>query len=211
LRITHPIGSGPFKFTRYRKDTELLLTANKQHFHAPMADELLYVVVPSKDGELGRLESGEIDFTEDLNLTPSQAKQLKGDKNLTIVRTKDVNWFHAVPRVSWLPFRDIEFRRAWQHTFDRAFLVNVVWEGEGRVPAANTFLVDTNPWNNPNLPPIPKFDLNKARQILKDAGYTWDSDGRLVYPDPGNKAFIKRVTDVVKPGYKWGGLKMAPR
>ncbi len=211
LAITQPIGSGPFKFVRHRKDTELLLAANKEHFTAPQIDELLYVVVPSVDGELGRLESREIDFTEDLNLTPSQAKQLTGIKHLTIVRSQDINWFHAVPRTSWLPFRDYQFRLAWQHLFDREFLVKVVWEGEGRVPASNTFLVDTNPWNNPKLPPVPAFDLEKARQILKDAGYSWDSEGRLLYPDPDNKAFIERVNQVVKPGYHWGGLKMAPR
>jgi peptide/nickel transport system substrate-binding protein len=211
LSITHPIGSGPFKFTRYQKDTDLLLTANKEHFAAPQCDELLYVVVPSIDGELGRLESGEIDFTEDLNLTPSQAKELTSQKNLTIVQTPDINWFQAVPRVSWLPFRDFQFRLAWQHTFDREFLVKVVWEGAGRVPASNTFLVDTNPWNNPNLPPVPKFDLDKARQILKEAGYSWDGEGRLLYPDSNDKAFVERVNKVVKSPYHWGGLKMAPR
>jgi peptide/nickel transport system substrate-binding protein len=211
LEIPHPIGSGPFKFGPYKKDAQLLLMANKEHFSAPKIDELLLVVVPSVDGIMGRLESQEIDLAEEIYLTTSQAKQLGKSKHVSIVRTPDIKWFHAVSRPSWLPWRDIEFRRAWHHSFDREFLVKVVWEGEGRVPTSNTFFVPGNPWHNPNLPSLPKYDLKLARQILKDAGYSWNSEGRLVYPPSTDKKFIERVTRVCKPGYHWGGLKMQPR
>jgi len=211
LRIPKPIGSGPFKFGPYKKDAEMLLFANKEHFSAPKIDELLFVVVPSVDGILGRLETQEIDITEDIFLRPSQAAQLKKSKHLEIVKTPDIQWFHAVCRPPWFPWRDIEFRRAWHHSVDREFLVKVVWEGEGRVPTSNTFLVEGNPWHNPNLPPIPKYDLNQARQILKEAGYSWDKEGRLVYPPPTDKKFIERVNRVCKPGYHWGGLKTLPK
>ena len=209
LKIRKPMGSGPFKWGSYKKDAELLLVANKDHFYAPKIDELLYIVVPSVDGILGTLETGEIDFGG--SLSPTQAKQMSKFKHLTIVRTPDISWFHGVPRASLLPWRDIEFRRAWHHSIDREFLVQAVWEGEGRVPTSNTFLVENNPWHNPNLPPIPEFDMKKARQILKDAGYTWDKAGRLLYPPPTDKAFVERVTRVTKVGYTWGGLKMLPR
>ena len=210
LRIDKPIGSGPFKFGRYRKDAELQLIADKTHFSKPQIDELWVVVTPTIDGLLGRLQSEEIDFIEssEMRLSPSQAKQLESIKHLSIVKTPDLNWLHGVPRISNLPWRDIEFRRAWHHSFDREFLSKVVWEGAGRVPQSNTFLVEGNPWNNPKLPSIPPFDLAKAREILKAAGYTWASDGRLVYPAPSDAAFRARVEAVTAKGYTWGGLKM---
>jgi peptide/nickel transport system substrate-binding protein len=210
LRIDRPIGSGPFKFGRYRRDAELQLIADKTHFSKPNIDELWIVVTPTIDGLLGRLQSQEIDFIEssEMRLTPSQARQLERFRHLTVVRTPDVNWLHGVPRVSNLPWRDYEFRRAWQHTFDRDYLTRVVWEGAGKLPKSNTFIVEGNPWTNPNLPAPPPFDLNRAREILRAAGYSWASDGRLVYPAPTDANFRKRVTEVCKPGYKWGGLKM---
>ena len=151
VRIDKPIGSGPFKFGRYRKDAELQLIADKTHFSKPTVDEVWAVVTPSIDGLLGRLQGGDIDLIEssDTHLTPSQAKQLADTAGITIVRTPDLNWLHGVPRPSNLPWRDYEFRRAWHHSFDREFLVKVVWEGAGKLPAANTFLVEGNPWNNP--------------------------------------------------------------
>ncbi|MSP94008.1 MAG: hypothetical protein EXR00_01955 [Alphaproteobacteria bacterium] len=210
LRIDRPIGSGPFKFGRYRKDAELQLIADKNHFSKPSIDELWVVVTPTIDGLLGRLQSGEIDFIEssEMRLTPSQAKQLEGLKHISIVRTPDLNWLHGVPRISNMPWRDYEFRRAWHHSFDREFLSKVVWEGAGRPPKSNTFLVEGNPWNNPNLPPVPPFDLTRARDILKAAGYSWAADGRLVYPPPTDANFRRRVEQVTKTGYKWAGLKM---
>ena len=203
-------GSGPFKFGRYRKDPELQLIANKKHFAAPKMDEIVMVVVPTVDGLLGRLQAGEIDFMDQTWLTPSQAKSLEGMSHVTVMTVKDINWLHGVTRISWLPFRDYEFRRAWHHTFDRKFLVDVVWEGAGREPKGNTFLVDSNPWTNPNLPPVPEFNLDKARQILKDAGYRWAPDGRLMYPAPNDEKWKERVRNVVKPGagYTWRGINM---
>jgi len=210
LRIDRPIGSGPFKFGRHRKDTELQLIADKTHFSKPVIDEIWVVVTPTLDGLLGRLESQDLDFIEasTVSLKPSQVAQLERAKHLQIVRTEDINWYHGVVRVSWLPWRDYQFRLAWQHSIDREFMVKVPWEGAGKVPASNTFLVPGNPWNNPDLPPVPAFDLKKSREILKEAGYTWGAGGRLQYPDPDDKAFRERVTRVTREGYTWGGLKM---
>jgi peptide/nickel transport system substrate-binding protein len=210
LRIDKPIGSGPFSFGRYTKESQLQLSAHKNHFSKPSVDEVWVVVTPTIDGLLGRLDSQEIDLIEssDTHLTPSQVKQLEKSPHIKIVRTPDINWLHGVPRISNLPWRDIEFRRAWHHSFDREFLVKVVWEGAGRIPKSNTFLAEGSPWYNPDLPPQPQFDLDKARAILKDAGYSWASDGRLVYPASDDAKFRRRVEQVCKEGYKWGGLKM---
>lgn len=210
VKIDTPVGSGPFKFGQYRQDISLQMIGQKEHFSQPKLDEFWIVVTPSVDAILGRLESGELDMvdTENVPLSPTQVQELSRYPHLTIVRTPDINWLHLINRISVLPWRDYEFRRAWMHAFDRQYLVDVPWEGGGRLPQANTFLVTGNPWNNPDLPPLPAFDLKLARQILQEAGYTWDSSGRLLYPHPTNAAFRERVIRVSKPGYTWGGLMM---
>jgi hypothetical protein len=47
--------------------------------------------------------------------------------------------------------------------------------GEGNVPTA------LGRWHNGALEKIP-FDVQKARKALADAGYGWDSRGRLHMP-----------------------------
>src|SRR5690606_27392395 len=64
LRIERPIGSGPFKFGRYRKDTELQLIANQKHFRKPNVEQIWVIATPTLDGLMGRLESQEIDVIE---------------------------------------------------------------------------------------------------------------------------------------------------
>jgi peptide/nickel transport system substrate-binding protein len=210
LRIDVPIGSGPYKFGQYRQDVSLQLVAQKDHFSHPKLDDIWIVVTPSIDSILGRLQSGELDMvdTENAALSPTQVTQLEGMSHISIVHTPDINWLHVVNRISVLPWRDYEFRRAWMHMLDRDFLVDVAWEGGGRTPLANTPLVQGNPWNNPNLPAIPPFDLARARQILTAAGYSWDPEGRLLYPLSSDAAYRRRVEQVSKDGCKWGGLEM---
>ena len=78
LQIPEPMGSGPFKWGQHKKDAELLLVANKDHFHAPKIEELLFVCIPTVDGIMGRLETQEIDFIETgIVLTPSQGGAIK--------------------------------------------------------------------------------------------------------------------------------------
>ena len=107
-----------------------------------------------------------------------------------------------------LPWRDIEFRRAYMHTIDRKYFNDVLWEGAGREPTANTFFPPGHPFNNASLPAIEDYNLDKAKQILKDAGYSWDGQGRLVYPPPTDKEYLRRITQVTKNAGDWRGLKL---
>jgi peptide/nickel transport system substrate-binding protein len=47
--------------------------------------------------------------------------------------------------------------------------------GRGVIALSNKF------WFNPNQK-FYEFNMEKAKKILKDAGYEWGSDGRLYYP-----------------------------
>jgi peptide/nickel transport system substrate-binding protein len=89
------------------------------------------------------------------------------------------------------PFRDYHFRHAIAHTYDWSTIVDVILQGfgeagTGTIAPGNTF------WHNPDIPSEEleegtphwhQFDLDLARQILEDAGYRWDDQGRLHYPE----------------------------
>ena len=58
--------------------------------------------------------------------------------------------------------------------------------GQGTIGPGNTF------WQNPNIPHeemhdgVPhwhQFDPAKARKLLEDAGYRWDDEGNLHFPE----------------------------
>lgn len=79
------------------------------------------------------------------------------------------------------PFSDLAFRRALRQatTKDRvlieAHLGYAIKAGSGPIPN------QLSSWYDDTLPDVP-FDIEAARQILADAGYGWDSRGRLHFP-----------------------------
>ena len=102
LRIDKPIGSGPFKFGRYRKDAELQLIADKKGpFQQAQHRRALGRVTPTMDGLLGRLPARRsTSSNRATHLTPSQVKQLEASSTSPSCRTPNLNWLHALLRVS---------------------------------------------------------------------------------------------------------------
>ena len=56
------IGSGFLKFEYWKKNVEIKLAANKEHFFAPKYDARIFRVIPSAEALLGNLQKGEIDM-----------------------------------------------------------------------------------------------------------------------------------------------------
>ncbi|HEY3248584.1 MAG TPA: ABC transporter substrate-binding protein [bacterium] len=79
------------------------------------------------------------------------------------------------PKLSW--FSDVRFRRALNHAIDRATIANQVYAG--RATAAWGPVSNGNQlyWNA-QLPQY-AYDLNRAQQLLTEAGYTKGADGVL--------------------------------
>ncbi len=186
------IGTGPFKFGHVTQDVELLLFANKNHWQPPKIEEFLHLLVPNLDSMLGKLEAKEIDFESEY-LTPTQANRLKTQKFIsTVESTRALNPF-INPFFGHLPWRDPVFRRAWHRTVDKDYLANVIWEGAAKVYPFNTLMAAKHPFHNPDVKERFNYNLDEARKLLAEGGYSWDKEGRLLYPSPDNAAYKKRV------------------
>lgn len=196
------VGSGPFRWVEYRKDEQMLLAANKQHFAPPQIDELLYLVSPTVEGNLGRLQTKTIDrMVADSKSTLDQAAKFRHVKTAV---TDSIGWQLLLCFIERMPWRDIELRKAWFYATDKRYMVDVVFEGLATEAKNGSFLAPFGPWGNPNLPEIP-FDLNLAKQTLAKARYSWDSEGRLLYPPEDDQAFKQRINQVLSRPNDWWG------
>ncbi|MBM3138874.1 MAG: hypothetical protein FJZ92_01355 [Chloroflexi bacterium] len=200
------IGSGPFQWVDYRKDDQLLLKRNPNHFSPPVMDELLYLVAPTVDGNMGRLQAKQIDRM--LIPTKSLLDQAGKFSHVKTLVTKDLGWYLMLPFVERMPWRDIELRKAWFHATDKKFSAEVVLEGLADVADTGTFMSPAGFWGNPKLDPI-GFDMAKARDILVKAGYSWDSSGRLLYPNAEDADYKRRIEQVTSRPNDWWGPKAA--
>jgi len=127
----------------------------------------------------GALERGEIDINQ-VSLTPALADRLLELPFMQVTYAPTHMVYEARPILEKKPFDDVNFRKAIYHTFDRRPFVNY-FAGKA-IEAKNTpFTPLMKPWHNPNLP-APEYSIDKARDVLKKAGYTWNSDGKLCFP-----------------------------
>jgi peptide/nickel transport system substrate-binding protein len=79
------------------------------------------------------------------------------------------------PKLAW--FQDVRFRRALNHAIDRATISQQIHAGRSTA-AWGPVSVGNKLYHNPNLPQY-AYNLDRAQQLLAEAGYRKGSDGTL--------------------------------
>jgi len=79
-------------------------------------------------------------------------------------------------RQAW--FRQENFRHAISAAIDREAIVKLVYRGRGE-PLWGPVTSGNAAWRNGSIPRLPR-SVERARQLLRDAGFTWRQDGALV-------------------------------
>ena len=182
-----PVGSGPFQLVYHRRGEEIFLQANKEHFSAPKIDGIRIVHYGNADAIFGAMLTGEADMS-DVSITALQVPEAQASGNLGVADVRDFGVFYMAFNFRRPPFNDQNVRRAIAHTLDHQTVVEAVLGGYGEA-GQGMIAPAVEYWHNPEwaewLETDYSFDLNLARQILADAGYRWDEDGKLYYPEGG--------------------------
>jgi peptide/nickel transport system substrate-binding protein len=176
----NPIGSGPYKWVSWKKGSEFKMDRFEDHFNPAKPGGLLYLIYGSTDAMVGAVEAKEADAVI-MYILPFQFKRLTeldyiSGEPLLLHGFFDL-WYNCRRE----PFDDVSFRNAMAHTIPAKQFIQDIFEGYGNhesamIGSANDF------WHNPNLPPIP-YDIEEAKKILNEAGYTYNSEGLLCYPE----------------------------
>ena len=165
---TKPAGSGPFVLNSYTQNASAKLTRNPKYFEAddikvssfelyPAADAATVVAsLQSGQYNVGLLPGSQVDAAKAAGLEVQEIPSL-------YVATLDVNKTMA-------PFDDPKVVEALHYAVDRQQLVDAGQFGVGEVnyqPFPPGYV-----GYNPELKDVFAYDPDKAKQILKDAGYT---------------------------------------
>ena len=176
-----PVGSGPFRFVAWKPSEEVILEANPAHFAAPRAARWILRIIPNVESVLGQLQTGEInivmEWEGDATLLQQRADT---DPNIELVATTELGFRLFAFNTRLAPFSDPAFRRALAHLVPREAIVRNIFKGFA--VAADSYISPAIEfWHHPDLPQYP-FSVEQARTVLQEAGYRWDSRGRLVAP-----------------------------
>ena len=174
-----PIGSGPFKFDYWDRGRELKVSAFKEHFNPPKVEGNIRIVYGSHDAMAAAIEKGECDRTRYI-LKPSLLMDMKKVKNVVAKGYPNHGFYTLSYHTRRAPLDDPAFRRAIDLVIPRELMIEAILSGFG-APGGSVIAPSNEFWHNPAVKASPE-DFNKAKQLLKDAGYTWDKKGKLHYP-----------------------------
>jgi peptide/nickel transport system substrate-binding protein len=178
-----PIGSGPFKFVNWARSQEIVLEANPDHFEVPKMSRWILRDMPNVSAALGALQSGEINFLSDYTGDAELLKQtVDSSDNLAMVSTIVVGFRFLAPNERRPPLDDPALRRAMataiaKNQIQQNIYKNFATIADSHVSKALDF------WHADGLPDYAESDIEGARAILEEAGYSWDDDGFLLYPE----------------------------
>ncbi len=183
----HPVGSGPFEFVRFRNGEELVATKYEDYFHPVNIDGFVFKIYASPEGVLTDLELGVVDMVS-YDLIPAHINQIKDNdggrySHLTITEAPDIGFFYIGMNNNRPPFNNKAFRVALSYLVDYDYALDVLLDGYGSRGGAGLVINAANEfWHNPEVPIHNTYNPERARQILAEAGFTWDSQGRMRMP-----------------------------
>ncbi len=179
-----PVGSGPFRFDRWIMNQEIVLVANKDHFSPPKVDRFILRNIANTEAVLGMLRSGELNFVSEYAGDIGLLEEVAQSGPIKLVLAEDIGFRMFTFNNRRAPFDSADFRRALSYSVSRDVLVQAAFSGYA-TPANSVVSIALPFWHNPAVD-NPATGEDVARAILEEAGYTWDSKGRLLYPATRN-------------------------
>jgi peptide/nickel transport system substrate-binding protein len=183
-RITEFIGTGPFKLAEWKPDQYIRMVRFDDYkprseprsgyggSRIAYVDELRWIPVPDAASRAAQVESGDLDFGDDL--VADAYDRLKANPNVQPIIVKPYYWLVAVFNKKEGLMTNQKLRQAWQAALDIEPIMKTVAGGKPEfyrmdsslafqeLPTWHTKIAGL-PWNERNK--------DKARQLLKEAGY----------------------------------------
>jgi peptide/nickel transport system substrate-binding protein/oligopeptide transport system substrate-binding protein len=164
-----PIGTGPFRFVRWERGKEIVLSANSDHFDGPpKISRLVYRVFPGdqRDAMYDEFLKGHL---EDAPVPPRADRRAlaSGGNHIYVKRPMiSLRFYGFNTRVK--PLDDRRVRQAIVYAIDRESIIQNVFFGQ--YTFARGILPPGMLGYNPNVAGYP-VDRQKARDLLAEAGY----------------------------------------
>ncbi len=213
------VSLGMFRLVSYRPGERMIYEANP-HFwmidengiRLPYIDRMIVRFVKDATAAAVAFATGQ---TDSAGITPDNVEWMRKNESIhdyTIhdrgpSTTSSFIWFNQNPgtnsrgqpfvdpiKRAW--FEDQRFRQAVSYGIDRQGIVDGVLFGRG-APLWGPESPSNRKWFNPHVRQYP-YNPERARQLLTEAGFSWDGNGRLI-DSKGNVVEFSLITNQENP------------
>jgi peptide/nickel transport system substrate-binding protein len=162
-----PVGTGPFKFGGWTHGERIELVANDAYWKPgiPKVEKVTFRFIPELSTRLAAIRAGELHVID--RVWPDNVQTLRSSPGVRVLDTPAIEAQRWIFQLAKDPVKDPRVRKAISLAIDRNVIIKDLLVGFARPvdsPIPPGLIGHTNLGNKP-------YDPEKARQILKDAGY----------------------------------------
>ncbi len=214
-------GTGPYRFARYEPGQRLVVQRFDDYWGGWQPGQFDTVVFEMLDDNVAAeqmLRAGELDFANQIILTPDQMAGLDGTNGLRLGAAPSVGNLLVFLNHRRPPTDDVRVRQALAYSFPYKSVVANTFLGKGTLAHS---AVPTSVWGHDPEPSPYVEDLDKAASLLMQAGHADGLELTLSY-DPANQTLAELwqanlakigVTLKLEPAdfpIRWDAAKAAP-
>jgi peptide/nickel transport system substrate-binding protein len=227
----HPLGNGPYRLQQWSLGRYVVLE-RQSHWHGPepFFETLIYRFVPEPETILANLDTARLDAVSPVALDHDLAIEFhhralaRADANYVMDFRPGLWWEHIDFNVENPITADKLVRQALAAGMNRRAICESLFPGQDC--GTDTWLPPSHPAAypapgrvSPDLPRYP-YDIDRAKQLLEDAGWQLDSGGlrskdgrtlRLSLAYQAGETLLDRVAQMVKEDWRQLGVALELR
>ncbi|BFT61240.1 ABC transporter substrate-binding protein [Pseudomonas moorei] len=170
-----PVGTGPFVFKSYQKDSNIRYTGNKDYWKPEdvKIDNLIFAITTDPSVRIQKLKKNECQVT--LFPRPADLKALREDKTLKLPDQAGFNLgyiaYNVMDKIKGSdqpnPLAQLKVRQALDMAVNKQQIIDSVYQGAGQL-AVNA--MPPTQWSYDTTIKDAPYNPEKAKELLKEAG-----------------------------------------
>ena len=209
-----PVGTGPYLYRSYHKDSILRFHANSEYWgKEPGVENLVFAITPDPSVRLQKMKTGECQIS--VSPTPANFGVIQKSNNLVLAESEGMNVSYVAMNIEKPPFDDLRVRQAIAYALNKQHYIDAIYQGTVEA-AINPY--PSSIWSYTSNVATYEYSPDKAKMLLKEAGYPggfstslWTLPVSRPYNPNGRKMGEMMQADLARVGirvklqtYDWG-------
>ena len=187
-------GSGPYKFESWETGQNVTLVANEEYRKgAPAIKKVVFKFIKEASSGAIALETGDVDIYADISMVDVPNLQKNGKLQVSLIQG-DYLYFLCMNQQREI-FQDVRVRQALAYAINLDELIMAVTNGIGGTKTGS--LTSPASFGYKEYAPIEQ-DIEKAKQLLADAGYPDGISFEMVVSDGSRKTIGETLQGMLK-------------
>lgn len=168
--IENPVGTGPFKLKEWQRGSHMTLEPFSDYFEGPVEDweKVVFRILPEASTRVGELLTGGVDIIP--AVASNEWSRIENSDKAQLVFGLSNRVAHIVPKgTPGSPMADRRVREAVELAIDNNLIIEKLLGGQAT--PVRTRVTKGNVGANESLFNVYLYDPERAKQLLKEAGY----------------------------------------